>query len=127
MNKPIDKVEITEFNKKMLEDWPILYNGYVIRLVKKGCLIAIPRKAKCFYVSIQLGIVRDVKELKKIIDEEINKELENPVMNKNIYLSALEESLKLQTHYAKLLNQYDGGKRIIFKSVSEWLKRLKIK
>ncbi len=47
-------------------------------------------------------------------------------MRKNIYLIALEESLKLQAHYAMLLNQYDGGQRIIFKSVSEWLDRLKL-
>lgn len=35
---------------------------------------------------------------------------------------ALEESVKLQAHYAKLLNVYDGGKRIIF-STKEWLAR----
>jgi len=38
---------------------------------------------------------------------------------------ALEESLKLQNHYATLLNQYDDGERIIFKSSKEWVDRLK--
>lgn len=44
---------------------------------------------------------------------------------KSIYLIALQESLKLQAHYARLLNDYDGGNRTVFKSVGEWLKRLK--
>ena len=38
---------------------------------------------------------------------------------------ALEESLKLQSHYANLLNQYDGGERIVFRSSKEWIERLK--
>lgn len=37
---------------------------------------------------------------------------------------ALEESVKLQSHYAMLLNMYDGGTRIEFKSADEWLARL---
>jgi hypothetical protein len=39
---------------------------------------------------------------------------------------ALEESLKLQTHYAELLNMYDGGLRIGFKTIDEWVDRLKV-
>ena len=38
--------------------------------------------------------------------------------------AALEESVKLQAHYAKLLNMHDGGQRIQFKSADEWLARL---
>ena len=38
---------------------------------------------------------------------------------------ALEESLKLQSHYARLLNQYDGGARIGFKNAKAWMRRLK--
>lgn len=37
---------------------------------------------------------------------------------------ALEESLKLQGHYASLLNAYDGGLRRQFVSVEEWVARL---
>lgn len=37
---------------------------------------------------------------------------------------ALEESVKLQAHYAELLNMHDGGERMIFKSVKEWIERL---
>ena len=37
---------------------------------------------------------------------------------------ALAESLKLQSHYAALLNQYDGGERIIFGGANEFLERL---
>ena len=39
---------------------------------------------------------------------------------------ALDESLKLQSHYAELLNMYDGGKRRGFKTVGEWIDRLKV-
>ena len=38
---------------------------------------------------------------------------------------ALRESVKLQAHYAALLNQWDGGKRMIFPSSAEWIARLK--
>lgn len=38
---------------------------------------------------------------------------------------ALEKSLTLQRHYAKLLNSYDGGERIVFNSAEEWLARLR--
>ena len=41
-----------------------------------------------------------------------------------VYL-ALEASLKLQSHYAKLLNMHDGGKRRGFASVDAWLNRLR--
>jgi hypothetical protein len=37
---------------------------------------------------------------------------------------ALDESVKLQSHYAGLLNQYDGGQRIQFANADEWIKRL---
>ena len=38
---------------------------------------------------------------------------------------ALAESVKLQSHYASLLNQYDGGRRIGFKTADAWIARLK--
>lgn len=37
----------------------------------------------------------------------------------------LRESVKLQTHYAKLLNGYDGGQRMAFDTHDEWLERLR--
>lgn len=36
----------------------------------------------------------------------------------------LEKSVVLQSHYARLLNDYDGGKRRTFDSADEWLARL---
>lgn len=39
-------------------------------------------------------------------------------------LGALRESVELQSHYAKLLNDYDGGRRKAFASAEEWIKRL---
>jgi hypothetical protein len=37
---------------------------------------------------------------------------------------ALDESVKLQSHYATLLNDYDGGKRMTFADGKAWLERL---
>jgi len=37
---------------------------------------------------------------------------------------ALEESLKLQRHYARLLNAYDGGQRREFANADEWIERI---
>lgn len=37
---------------------------------------------------------------------------------------ALDESVRLQSHYAALLNDYDGGKRMRFNS-DAWLTRLR--
>ncbi len=39
--------------------------------------------------------------------------------------TALDESVKLQAHYAKLLNQWDGGHRLIFPSTGSWIARLR--
>ena len=38
---------------------------------------------------------------------------------------ALQESVKLQSHYAMLLNMYDAGERITFDSPEEWINRLR--
>lgn len=38
---------------------------------------------------------------------------------------ALEESVKLQSFYAGLLNQYDGGLRMTFVSGDAWIARLR--
>lgn len=36
-------------------------------------------------------------------------------------LDALEESVKLQSHYAELLNMHDGGERRGFRSAKAWI------
>jgi phage terminase large subunit-like protein len=41
-----------------------------------------------------------------------------------IMSQALNESVKLQSFYAKLLNMYDGGKRREFANTTEWIDRL---
>src|SRR5690349_11773187 len=38
---------------------------------------------------------------------------------------ALEESIRFQSHYADLLTAYDGGERMTFGGVQEWLARLR--
>jgi hypothetical protein len=37
---------------------------------------------------------------------------------------ALEESVKLQSHYAQMLNVYDGGDRMTFRDGDAWITRL---
>lgn len=37
---------------------------------------------------------------------------------------ALDESIKLQSHYAELLNMHDGGQRIVFADSDAWIERL---
>lgn len=37
---------------------------------------------------------------------------------------ALSESLKLQRHYAELINMHDGGERRLFNGSAEWIERL---
>lgn len=38
---------------------------------------------------------------------------------------ALEESVKFQSHYAKMLNTHDGGQRIGFSGCEEWIAQLR--
>lgn len=38
---------------------------------------------------------------------------------------ALAESVKLQSHYATLLNMHDGGERRPFATVEAWIERLR--
>lgn len=38
--------------------------------------------------------------------------------------AALDASVSLQSHYATLLNGWDGGKRLTFDSSADWLERL---
>jgi len=39
--------------------------------------------------------------------------------------AALEASVKLQSHYARLLNMYDTGLRLEFANADEWIERLR--
>lgn len=39
---------------------------------------------------------------------------------------ALKESVKLQSHYAKLLNMYDGGERMPFENAEVWIARIQV-
>lgn len=48
------------------------------------------------------------------------------VIDRDELFKALEKSVDLQSHYASLLNQYDGGERIVFKTVMEWIERLRM-
>ena len=46
------------------------------------------------------------------------------VQSQGLLEDALHESVKLQSHYAKLLNMHDGGDRQSFESAEEWINKL---
>lgn len=50
----------------------------------------------------------------------------NPELELRIAIleNALKISIRLQSHYAKLLNMYDGGERMEFRDISQWLDRI---
>jgi hypothetical protein len=56
----------------------------------------------------------------KFTDDEIAK----VIRERDRLRVALEESVRLQSHYAELLNMHDGGRRIGFPSADAWLARL---
>lgn len=43
-----------------------------------------------------------------------------------ILMIALEESVRLQSHYAELLNMHDDGERLEFSCGRDWLERLAV-
>lgn len=55
---------------------------------------------------------------------ELNREIFQLTLERNRLRTALEESVRLQSHYASLLNMHDGGRRIGFTSADDWIARL---
>jgi hypothetical protein len=72
------------------------------------------------------GTPESITELKRLQREEtlLKAQREDLECRNKKLTAALEESLKLQSHYAKLLNFYDNGQRREFNSSAEWLARL---
>jgi sulfur transfer complex TusBCD TusB component (DsrH family) len=54
----------------------------------------------------------------------IDSTIEMLLLHDEIY-AALKESLKFQSHYANLLNMYDGGERRQFLLAEDWIARLR--
>ena len=48
-----------------------------------------------------------------------------PTTHADELLIALRQSVKLQSHYASLLNMHDGGERVGFKDAEAWIARLR--
>jgi len=73
------------------------------------------------------GICNDCRKPFARISTELRCECETSELRQEIedFKKALEESVKLQSHYAGILNMYDGGQRIEFKDADEWVKRLR--
>lgn len=73
-------------------------------------------RARCVRMSTEIAEVAQI--MRKVTTRDLL------VTNETLRI-ALEESLKLQSHYAELLNMHDGGQRVSFHSVEAWLERLK--
>jgi len=63
-------------------------------------------------------------DLAKMIADKIDEQLSARPAYEDLRI-ALDESVKLQAHYAKLLNMHDGGERMVFPTADLWLARLK--
>jgi hypothetical protein len=83
-------------------------------------IIDLARNSDLILFGIETGKTLDNEEFGRAVDDVIDL----CSMDSDLY-KALVESLKLQKHYASLLNQYDDGKRIGFDSPEEWIARLK--
>jgi hypothetical protein len=69
--------------------------------------------------------LKDEIEASKWLDEDaIPKALKAVCDERDQLRAALEQSVKLQSHYARLLNQYDNGERLVFDAAYDWLERL---
>lgn len=49
-----------------------------------------------------------------------------PIATNQELFVALRESVKLQSHYAMLLNMHDDGERMQFAGPEEWITRLRV-
>jgi len=60
-------------------------------------------------------------------DDETSAEILTRLVGKHVAKMriALEESVKLQSHYASLLNMHDGGTRVQFENGDAWIARLR--
>jgi hypothetical protein len=74
------------------------------------------------------GFVRTVPDpqMRTICTAEAMGQLAERPPSGEMVMDALERSVRLQSHYAVLLNMHDGGKRILFDDAAAWLKRLAV-
>lgn len=80
--------------------WSIDAAWEILDTLKPGL---IPQDARCFLAGQIAG--RLAQERQKL-------------------MAVLEASVQFQSHYAQLLNMYDGGERMAFASAEDWLARL---
>lgn len=59
------------------------------------------------------------------IADSLHREMTRQAVSSAALRIGLEESVRLQSHYADLLNMHDGGERRPFKNADEWIARLR--
>lgn len=74
--------------------------------------------------AIAFSRIQDPDTLKKLAKDGLA-DLITKGGKRNQLEIALDESVKLQSHYAELLNQYDSGERMTFENAESWIARLK--
>lgn len=77
-----------------------------------------------------MNTARDqIKLLSKLVHEDYmhmnNQHQREAVELLKELMNGLDESVKLQAHYGKLLNMHDGGERMTFENTEAWLARLR--
>jgi sRNA-binding carbon storage regulator CsrA len=89
--------------------------------------IEIYGRAKVFIMKIQADkawLSIDAPDSVHVRRLELPERAEDTITDADRLHSALDELIKLYGHYAELLNQFDGGRRIRFHSAGEFLARL---
>lgn len=97
-------------------DWAAAFQKRV------DCIKAIDRTRPAWKVELRKRLLQQASLSLKAILALKN---EGPDEQGPTIMVALNESLKLQRHYAGLLNMHDGGERIEFNSADEWIERLR--
>ena len=80
------------------------------------------QKAETEIEELQAELAKPITEhpdVQRLVGQVVELQAENERLKE-----ALEKSVKLQSHYAVLLNQYDGGERMIFTNAAQWMSRL---
>jgi hypothetical protein len=114
-----------ETGKQLREDYCRQYRERIKQL--EGELGAFCAVLNCTYLPPESNVVSAMVRLRDVLQKDRLKTDEiNILVKKNRkLLTALAESVKLQSHYAMLLNAYDGGQRIRFNDAAAWIARLR--
>lgn len=99
------------------------------KVILRGAGRGLPMEANAAFIAAARTAlpeaIKEIRRLRTFVDIHDRLSAVERLQTENAELrDALTESVKLQSHYAKLLNMHDGGERIGFKDAEEWIARL---